>query len=121
MKKIIFLCIVSLAVFCFSWKVVATGNPRAAITTVKQNGTTIEFSIASAGKFRIGNNVQVLHVGAKNFSLSKQHDDPGKSILTFLIPLSDFNSLVENDDVWLSYGNKFNGEIPTKKEIETLC
>ena len=69
----------------------------------------------------MGGNVHILHIGKNDFSRSKQSESNGKSTLTFFIPAADFNALAENEEIWMSYGEKTRTENPTQKEIETMC
>ena len=79
----------------------------AAITKITQNGERIELTVSDSKDFYVGGNIYILHVGKKDFSLSKQNNRDGKGAITFYIPVAEFNALTEGDYIWMSYGNKF--------------
>lgn len=83
------------------------GQSDAKITKVSQNGQRIELTVSASKPFYVGGNIHILHIGKKEFSLSKQINKEGKGSIIFYIPLEEFNSLSEGDYVWMSYGNKF--------------
>ena len=78
----------------------------AAITKIIQNGERVELTVSDSKEFYVGGNVYILHVGKKDFSLSKQNNRDGKGAITFYIPVGEFNALTEGDYIWMSYGNK---------------
>lgn len=104
MKKITFLFIACIS-FIFSDNAFAQSN--ASITKVIQNGNKIELTVSSSKPFYVGGNIHILHIGKKDFSMSKQNNKDGKGVITFYIPVEEFNNLTEGDYIWMSYGNKF--------------
>ncbi len=88
---------------------------------VKKAGETINFDVVSNKKFYFGNNIHYLHIGKKIFQKSKQTDKIGESKLTFFISSEDFNSLIENDEMWISYGNKISANEIEKHTLQKVC
>lgn len=103
MRKLSLLFIVCLS---FVFSDIAFGQ-SAAITKIIQNGERFELTVSDSKNFYVGGNIYILHVGKKDFSLSKQNNRDGKGAITFYIPVAEFNSLTEGDYIWMSYGNKF--------------
>jgi hypothetical protein len=114
--NILFLTILSLL---FTDKAFAQSD--AFITKVVQNGQRMELTIIGSGPFRVGGNIHILHIGKKDFSLSKQKNAEGKGIITFYIPIEEFNALTEGEYVWMSYGNKFNKAPDPAIDPATFC
>ncbi len=107
--------------FCFSANSFAQDKAKTEITTVKQNVQTVEFTVESSKPFYYGGNVHILHIGNKDFSHSKQSKSGAKGILTFLIPVADWNALTEGNDVWVTYGNLLKTAPDEQADIKTLC
>lgn len=99
----------------------ALAQSDAAITKIIQNGARIELTVAASQAFYVGGNVYVLHIGKKDFSLSKQNNRDGKGSITFYIPTEEFNVLTEGDYVWMSYGNKFKKAPDPSVDPATFC
>lgn len=109
--------ILFLTTLCFTLRGFAQ-EVHSEITSVMQNDNTVEFSISSNKVFYTGDNLYILHVGTEEFKLSKQYKTDAGGIITFLIPLEDFNALAEAAFIWMSYGEKIkNGN---EAEIEKL-
>ncbi|MGZ4034629.1 MAG: hypothetical protein ACXVDT_15615 [Bacteroidia bacterium] len=121
MKNRIVLFITCLSIFYFSVNCIAQDNAKAKITSVTQNAQTVEFTVESTKPFYVGGNVHILHVGNKDFKLSRQTKKDGKGILTFLIPVSEWNSLTEGADVWITYGDLFKNATDQQTDIKALC
>ena len=121
MKRLIILFITCISIFYFSGIAIAQEKAKTEITSVKQNGQTIEFIIASDKPFYVGGNIHILHIGSKDFTHSRQTKNNGKGTLTFLIPITDFNSLTEDDNVWISYGNLLKETPDEKTDIKAMC
>lgn len=103
MRKIFLLFII-----CFSFIFSDTAFAQSAsITKIIQNGERMELTISDSKPFYVGGNIHILHIGKKDFSLSKQNNKDGKGAITFYIPVQEFNALTEGDYIWMSYGNKF--------------
>jgi hypothetical protein len=117
-RILIFTC---LSMFYFSTKIVAQENAKTTITSVKQNEQMIEFTIEASKPFYYGGNVHILHIGNKDFAHSKQTKNDNKGILTFLIPVADWNALTDGADVWMSYGNLFKTSPDEQTDIKSLC
>lgn len=124
MKKILFLLLMALPVTqVFSQDKHAVSknhqkiaNHKSQIHSVVKNEKTVEFTISSTKPFYVGGNIHVLHIGDKEFRLSKQ--TKGKlNTITFFIPESDFNALTEGANVYMVYGQPFKKQ-PTDQEIE---
>jgi hypothetical protein len=89
------------------------------VTALLQKEQTFEITITSDKKYYVGGNIHVLTIGDKKFKYSKL-DSTGKSI-TFIIPNSDFQSLVTGTEMWMSYGDKSKSTQITNANIKTLC
>lgn len=97
-----------LLIACISFIFSDTASAQsAAITKIIQNGERMELTVSDSKEFYVGGNIYILHVGKKDFSLSKQNNRDGKGAITFYIPVAEFNALTEGDYIWMSYGNKF--------------
>lgn len=105
MKK---LSLLFIACISFIFSNTAFAQSDAAITKIIQNGERMELTISSSKPFYVGGNIHILHIGKKDFSLSKQSNKDGKGVITFYIPIEEFNALTEGEYVWMSYGNKFH-------------
>lgn len=103
MRKISLLFIVCMNFIFFD----TAFSQSAAITKIIQNGQRIELTVSASKPFYVGGNIHILHIGKKDFSLSKQNNSDGKGIIIFYIPVEEFNTLTEGDYIWMSYGNKF--------------
>jgi hypothetical protein len=121
MKNKIYLIITCLSFFCFSENTFAQEKAKTEITSVIQNAQTVEFAIESTTPFYYGGNVHILHIGNKDFKMYKQTKRDGKGQLTFLIQISEWNTLVNGDDVWVSYGNIFKTSPDQNIDIKALC
>lgn len=95
-----------IASFSFIFSDIAFGQ-SASITKITQNGERMELTVSDSKPFYVGGNIHILHIGKKDFSLSKQNNKDGKGAITFYIPVTEFNTLTEGDYIWMSYGNKF--------------
>ncbi len=103
MKHFITLC-VAIILLC-SYHAFAQDKQKVSIATVKRSNNTINFTLTSDKPFYVGNNVFVLYIGSKNFHLSKQsNDETGNGSITFYIPSDDFNTLKEDELMYLNYG-----------------
>ncbi len=103
-KKVILLFLAS---FTFIFSTSATAQSDVKITSINQTAQRVELTISASKPFYVGGNVHILHIGKKDFALSKQANKEGKGAITFYIPLEEFNSLTEGEYIWMSYGNKF--------------
>ncbi len=91
---------------------------KSQIHSVVQKNQTVEFTISSTKSFYVGGNIHILHIGDKQFRLSKQ--TKGKvNTITFLIPEGDFNNLVEGNNIYMTYGQLFNSP-PNEEEAKKL-
>jgi len=116
-----FLIVFAYLTFSFSEFVFAQEKIKTEISSVEQKEQTVEFTITSSRPFYSGNNIHILHIGKKDFSLSKQYKKDKTGVITFFIPLDDFNGLTEGDDVWMSYGNKLRSDADERKDIKRFC
>jgi hypothetical protein len=113
MKKAIFLFFSLAITFFFSGNATAQNKPTVAISSVKQNGKTVNFTLTSSKPFIFGGNRYVLYIGDKDFMLNTQSHPNGKGIITFFIPEEDFNSIKEGAGVYLTYGHIFKDGDPS--------
>ena len=121
MKNRILLLLFCAILICFSANAIAQEKATTEITTVIQNEQTVEFTIESSKPFYFGGNIHILHIGNKDFTYSKQSKNDGKGILTFLIPVADWNALTEGAAIWMTYGNLFKTAPDNETEIKSLC
>jgi hypothetical protein len=116
MKKISVLFFNVLAAVLFSASIMAQEKAQTKLTSVKQSGETVRFSLTSSKPFIFANNRYVLYVGTKEFFGLEQSKKDGKGYMTFIIPLSDFNNLKDGDGMYLSYG-KVDAEAVNMEEL----
>ena len=103
--KNIFALLFSLTIAIFSsGNIIAQEKPVTQLTSVRQNGETISFSLTSSQPFIFANNRYVLYIGQKEFLSLVQSKENGKGYMTFYVPARDFNSLAEGSGMYLSYG-----------------
>ena len=72
---------------------------------MRQQGEMIYYTVKSSKPFIYGNNKYYLHVGDKVYTRCQQSKEDGQRILSFYIPLSDYNDLPDNAAVYLTYGH----------------
>lgn len=118
MRKLSILFIACIS-FLFSETVFAQSSAN--ISKVIKNGQRMELTIVGSKPFRIGGNIHILHIGTKEFSLNKQNTIEGKGIITFYIPVEEYNALTEGEYVWMSYGNKFKKAPDPTVDPATFC
>lgn len=96
---------------------IAQDKAKLSVTGITQKeAETMELTITSDKPFQYGDNIHILHIGKKEFSLSKQSKQEGKGILTFFIPSAEFNALAEGSKMWLTYGQKVRTGSADKEE-----
>src|ERR1039457_5440086 len=110
MKKITALFFTLAIMLFFTGNTVAQEKAKTEITTVKQKGETVHFTLTSSKPFIFGNNRYVLYIGEKEFFRLEQSKKNGKGYMTFYIPIQDFNNLREGDGIYLSYGTVDTGD-----------
>ena len=104
MKNVIALFFSIIILLPFSMKVVAQERIKTKIAHVKQKKETVLFTLHSSKPFIFANNRYILHIGNNDFYRNTQFIKDGKGIMTFMIPVADFNSLQEGTDIYLTYG-----------------
>lgn len=102
------LSLLFIACISFIFSKSALAQQDASITKIIQNGQRMELTVSSSIPFYVGGNIHILHIGKKDFALSKQSNKDGKGVITFYIPVEEFNALTEGEYIWMSYGNKFD-------------
>ena len=95
-------------------------NQKVELGTVKLKDQTVELTLTSDQKFYVGGNIHILHIGKSKFKLSKLDSETGKKI-TFLIPQSEFNALVDGSEFWMSYGEKIKPRPVENIDTKKLC
>jgi hypothetical protein len=121
MKNKITLFVTCMCFLFFATKSMAQEKANTSITAVKKTDQTVEVTVTSSKPFYMGNNIHILHIGNKEFTHSKQTKDNEKGILTFFIPVADYNSIAVGTDVWMSYGNLFKVNPDQTQDIKTMC
>src|SRR5579871_2710315 len=104
MKKIFALFFSLLIAAFFLGNAIAQEKPKTEVTSVKQKGTTVRFSLTSSKSFIFGSNRYILYIGNKAFMLNEQSHKNGKGYMTFLIPVDEFKQLGDGANMYLSYG-----------------
>ncbi len=102
----------TVAVLFFSLFVLCSGSVRAtaqqkavtSIASVKEQGQLINFMLTSSKPFIFGNNRYIMHVGDKVFYSDRQSFNNSIGSMSFLVSVSDFNTLQEGADIYLTYG-----------------
>jgi 3',5'-cyclic AMP phosphodiesterase CpdA len=120
------ICILSYAlcinVPCFAQ---TSKKPVTKIDHVVQQDKTVAFTVTSSRPFIVGNNLYILHIGDQSFSHSLQSTTKDRTgTMTFYIPISDYERLAENSDIYLSYGQStISGKGTTAADCEQsgLC
>ncbi len=105
MRKIVLMLIVFITTFGYVNNINAQGKATISITSVKQKGETVRYTITSSRPFIFGNNRYVLYIGSKNFYTYEQAKKNGKGILSFLIPVKDFKELAQGAETYVTYGH----------------
>ncbi len=103
-----------------SQKSLAQDKGKIEVLSAKQKGETVEFSILSTTPFYVGGNMHILHICNKEFKLSKLINKDEQHIMTFFIPASEFNSLTDGENIWLTYGEPVNRTKEKKKVLEVM-
>lgn len=120
MKNTLLLFTILLGTYAVSAQTNVQVNSATEISLVKLSGETVEFTVESSKKFYVGGNIHILHIGNKSFGHSKNGKSGNKYTLTFLIPVSEFNSLINGSEIWMSYGNKISKKDLTEDEIKKM-
>ena len=104
MKKIVSVFFTLAIIMFFTGFVSAQQKAKTDITSVKQTGEMVRFTMTSSRPFIFADNRYILYVGGKEFTRSEQTEQDEKGILTFLIPAGEFNALKDGESMYLSYG-----------------
>lgn len=118
--RLVILCFVVLTASALALKAQVKTQAQVRITSIIQKNKTVELTVVSTQPFTIGANFHVLHIGVKDFDLSKQNNIKGKGYITFLIPEAEFNSIPDGMFAWLSYGDNYNN-IDRQPDVQALC
>jgi hypothetical protein len=116
MKKITALFFSVVLLFSLPGSAKPQVRPNTAISSVKQNGNIVDFTLTSAKPFIFGSNRYILTIGDKTFYLNKQWAAQGKGTLVFFIPADDFNKLTEGSAIYLTYGDMPGNSSAQEKE-----
>lgn len=110
-----------LITLCFITANIAFAQSDAVITSIIKTELRIELTVKASEQFYFGANDYILHIGKKEFSLNKQTNDGGRGVITFYIPIEEFNTLFDGDYVWMSYGNVFKTNPDVSIDPATFC
>lgn len=91
---------------------------RTKVSSVKQKGDNVAFTLTSSKKFYFGANDYILYIGDKRFDENKNLSTNGKGVMTFFIPNEDFGKLVDGADIYLTYGHLTNDEEHESEQLE---
>lgn len=105
MRNLIALFFSLCVLLSFSGNAIAQEKAKTQVSSVKQKGETVRFTLVSSRPFIFGNNRYLLYIGGKEFKRNEQWKKSGKGYLSFFIPESDFGKLVEGSDIYLTYGS----------------
>jgi len=119
MRKIVILFFSMAIMLFFSANTIAQEKPKTQVSSVKQKGETVKFSLTSSKPFIFGSNRYMLYIGNKEFTRSEQSDKNGKGYMTFFIPADDFKSLQEGSKIYLTYGDVNAGETDMDEMAKT--
>lgn len=97
-----FCAILLMVLFCAVSPARAQALPKCTISGVAPDEDgNMAFRIRGDQDFYVGNAQFVLHIGKTTFSLNQQEGP----LLTFFIPVTDFNRLAEGEQIFLTYGD----------------
>jgi hypothetical protein len=94
----------TLAVILFAANNANAQKAKTEISSVKQKGETVRFTITSSKPLIFGSNRYILYIGERPFSRSDIPGDENNRIISFLINADEFNSLKEGANIYFSYG-----------------
>jgi hypothetical protein len=122
MRKLTFLLLCLLLTCGFASHALAADKPKTTITSVKQKGNEVVFTLTSARKFIVGGNEYILHIGDKTFKNYRHiSNSPNRGVMAFLIPADDYNALAEGSNIYLTYGRIASDEEDEVAAIEELA
>ncbi|HXS36299.1 MAG TPA: hypothetical protein VN721_06330 [Flavipsychrobacter sp.] len=104
MKNLIVLFSIFISIF-LSGNAIAGNKAKIVVSTVTQKDSTISFTLISSKPFYMGGSRYILHIGDKEFKLSKQKVNKGTGVITFFISVNDFNGLPDGSNIYLTYGH----------------
>ena len=101
LKNTGFLCLF----FILTSSAFAQSENAVAISSIKlaDDNQTVRVSIKTSESFIVGANRYVLHIGAKYFLLN-EHPEGSLSEIVFLVPLSEYEILIDQGRIVLVYG-----------------
>lgn len=118
MRKAVLFFSVVLGTFC-CLPAIAQQLVTTEISSVQMNGKNVDFTIVSSRPFIFAGNRYVLHAGSKEFFRYQQSKDNGKGVITFFVPVDDFNNLREGAGMYLTYGDGPDNEAVLEARSKT--
>ena len=104
MKKLASLFFTITIILFFTGNSIAQEKAKMTITSVKQKGETVRFTITSSKILIFGGNRYVLYIGDQEFTMSDVPDDENNRIISFPLSMAEFRLLKEGAGIYLSYG-----------------
>ena len=98
----------------------AAEKAKTKITTVKQKGNDVAFTVTSSRPFIVAANIYILHVGNRSFENSRDLSDEQKGVMTFYIPNEDYAALADGTATYLSYGRVTRDEDKTEQVLADM-
>lgn len=98
MKKLFFV----LAIFFVNE--IAAQSGEASITKIETKNETVEITITTTSRFKMGANPYVLYMGDHFFNKSLHPQGSKGNVLVFYVPKGEFNEVQNGSTVFLSYG-----------------
>ena len=105
MNKLITLVLCLFLTFSFSTNSHAQDKNKTKIGYLKHKGKDVLFNITGSKPFIFGGNTYVLHIGSNEFTIYQQTKVKNTGSLTFTIYEADFQTLRDDDNIYLTYGN----------------
>ena len=121
MKKLMTLLLCCAMTFAIPQVASAFEKAKTKISTVKQKGNEVVFTLTSSKRFIVGGNDYILFIGNKHFEENRNLSIDGKGIMTFIISKEDFGKLTDGDGIYLTYGHMTRDEEHEGEEMAELC
>lgn len=103
--KVIVQFLLAATLFCAPQSAGAQAKAKVNISSVRQKGKSVAFTVSSPAEFYVGGNEYVLYIGNKQFTTYKQDNTEGKGRLIYQISQPDYKSLKEGARIYLTYGD----------------
>ncbi len=95
-------------------------NKEPKINYKKKKGK-VEVNVSSEVAFYCGDNIHILHIGDKEYSLSQQVIDENGGQIIFFLDEGETVEITEGEEVWMSYGDMLKPGAVAKTNIQEFC